>query len=92
GTAWLLGQREPLPPLVMAFLLTLPPTLCLLGGCLNLARTLLPEMGAVAAEMARALHRRENLMAALKVCLRKWKQIKATKETRQAPLQGDADV
>ncbi|MEJ2038183.1 MAG: hypothetical protein P8X55_04540, partial [Desulfosarcinaceae bacterium] len=82
GTAWLLGQREPLPPLVMAFLLTLLPTLCLLGGCLNLARTLLPELGAVAAELARALHLRENLMAALKVCLRKWKQIKATKETR----------
>lgn len=92
GTAWLLSQREPLPPLVLAFTLTLLPTVCLLGGCLNLARTLLPEMGAVFSEISRAVRHRDSLITAFKNVYQNWAQLKTRKKTTPTPVQGDADA
>jgi hypothetical protein len=92
GTAWLLSRREPMPPLAVASTLTLMPTLCLLGGCLNLARALLPEMGAVFSEISRAVRHNDSLVTALINIYRNWEQLKTGKKTAPTPAQGDADV
>lgn len=45
GTAWIISKGPLSPPLFLAFILTLLPTVCLLECCLKLARTIIPEIG-----------------------------------------------
>ena len=47
ASAWVLCQKEFCPSLPLAFMMALPPTLCLLKSCLKLAKTILPEMGSI---------------------------------------------
>lgn len=44
-TAWIISKGPLSLPLFLAFILTLLPTVCLLEGCLKLARTIIPEIG-----------------------------------------------
>ena len=65
-TAWITSQRDPSPPLAIAFMLTLPPTLCLLKSCLNLTRTVLPELGIIISGLVKAARNRANIPAGAK--------------------------
>lgn len=65
-TAWITSQRDPSPSLAMAFVLTLPPTLCLLKSCLNLARTISPEVGIIISGIVKAARNRQNILSGIK--------------------------
>lgn len=65
-TAWITSQRDPSPPLAIAFALTLPPTLCFLKSCLNLARTIIPETGIIISGFVKTLRNRESILAGIK--------------------------
>lgn len=65
-TAWITSQRDLSPSLEVAFALTLPPTLCLLKSCLNLTRTIIPEVGIIKSGIVKAVRNRENILAGIK--------------------------
>lgn len=65
-TAWITSQRDPSPPLAIAFVLTFPPTLCLLKRCLHLTRTILPELGIIISGLVKAVRNRKSLLAGVK--------------------------
>lgn len=65
-TAWITSQRDPSLSLAIAFVLTLPPTLCLLKSGLNLTRTILPELGFIITGLVKAVRNRENILAGIK--------------------------
>lgn len=65
-TAWITSQRDPSPSLAIAFVLTLPPTLCLLKSCLNLTRTILPELGIIISGLVKTVRNRTNIPPGIK--------------------------
>jgi hypothetical protein len=65
-TAWIISQKDPSLSLAIAFVLTLPPTLCLLKSCLNLTRTIIPEAGSIIPGLVKAVRNRENILAGSK--------------------------
>jgi hypothetical protein len=63
ATAWITSQRDPSLPLAPAIVLALPPTLCLLKSCLNLARITIPEVRIIISGIIKAVHNRESILA-----------------------------
>ncbi len=66
ASAWILCQKELCPSLPMAFMITLPPTFCLLKSCLKLTKTILPEMGSIIAGIVQIPSNLENLITEIK--------------------------
>lgn len=64
-TAWFTSQKDPSPPFAMAFVIALPPTLCLLRSCLNLTKTTIPGVGMVISGIAKAVRHRENIQQSI---------------------------
>lgn len=65
-SAWGIYQKELCPSLPLTFVLTLPPTFCLLKSCLNLTKTILPEMGGIVSRIVKNSSNWDSLLTGIK--------------------------